>query len=70
MRLKTLERRPGTGRRGEDMEQWDFITLECAAPTPTVKGKSGTEHKKARVERGSQTRVHVLTALSLCRWSS
>ena len=34
MRLKTLERRLGTGRRGEDMEQWDFITRECAAPTP------------------------------------
>jgi len=34
MRLKTLERRPGTGRRGEDIEQWDFITPECAAPTP------------------------------------
>lgn len=34
MRLKTLERRPGTGRRGEDTEQWDFIIRECTAPTP------------------------------------
>lgn len=44
------ERRPGTGRRGEDIEQWDFIIRECTAPTPDGKRKLCTGHKKAQVE--------------------